>query len=404
MSQATRLSRRELLGVAGRGAASLGMMSFLAACGVSATGSRSKVKGLRVLPPKAGELSVASWPGYIDQDQKTKTRPSVDQFTSETGIKVTYKEVIDDNQIFFGTVRETLARGGSTGWDLYVISDWLVTKHIQLGYLEELHLDRIPNFTTNAAAIYKSPDYDPGSRHSIPWQAGLTGIAYNRKRTGRDLTSFDDLFDPRFKKKVGMMTEMRDTVNLALLAAGVDLQKATTEDVKQVQKRLLKQKKDGIVRAYYGNEYVDALAHGDLWACMAWSGDVLSLVLDNPDLRFVIPREGGIVWVDAMVIPKGAEHPTDAHEWMNFYYRPEIAAGITEVANFVSPVPAAQDVLRTRALAAEDPDDRATLEDLVNSPLVFPTAEMQKRLHYYKQLTEAEEKEWNDLFQEVTQG
>ena len=396
------LSRREVLSLAGRGAASLGLAGFLAACGVAGSAKKTQVKGLKVLPPQSGELVIASWPKYIDQDETTKKRPSIETFQKETGIKVTYKEVIGDNEVFFGTIRESLARGAPTGWDIYVVSDWLVGKQIRLGYLQELHLDRLSNFTANAGAIYKNPTYDPGNRHSIPWQAGLTGIAYNQKLTKRPITSFDDLFDPAFKGKVGMFLEMRDTVNLALLGAGVDLQKATVDDVRAVQQRLLKQKQDGIVRAYYDNAYIDALARGDIWLTMAWSGDVIQLTLDNPDLKFIIPNEGGVIWVDNMVIPNGAQHPTDAHEWMNFVYRPQIDAQITEAVNYVSPVPAAQTLIRQHAAAATSADDRDYLNGVAESPLVFPTADMQSRLHYYKNLSEAEEKEWNDLFQRVT--
>jgi len=394
------LSRRELLSLAGRGVASLGVMSFLAACGVKGS-SQPKVKGLQVLPAKAGQLVIAQWPLYIDQDDKTKKRPSIEKFTQATGIKVTYKEVIEDNESFFGTVRETLARGEPTGWDLYVITDWLVAKQIRLGYLETLHLDRLPNFTANAGAVFQNPSYDPGNLHSVPWQGGITGIAYNPKLTGREITSFDDLFDPKFKGKVGMFTEMRDTVNLALIGQGVDPLKATIDDVKSVQQRLLKQKKDGIVRAYYGNEYTDALAKGDIWVTIAWSGDIFQLQDSSPDLKFIVPKEGGVLWVDNLVIPKGAAHPTDAHEYMNFVYRPDIAALITAGVHYIAPVPATSDIIRQTAATAKTKNERDALMRVASSPLVYPTQDMESRLHHYKVLDEAEEKAWNDLFQKV---
>lgn len=398
-----RVSRRELLRRAGRGSMFLGVGALLAACGVEGQ-QREQPDGAtpEPLPDIAGQLVIANWPLYIDEEGQRK--PTVDDFEAATDISVEYREVIDDNESFFGTIREPLSRGQSTGWDLIVVTDWLIGKMVRLGWLEELHHDRLSNFEQHAAEVYKDPTYDPGNAHSIPWQAGITGIGYDPNLTGREITSFEDLFDPEFAGRVGMFTEMRDTMNLTLLGMGIVPTEATMEDVERAQQRLLQQRDDGIVRAYYGNEYADALARGDLAISMAWSGDIFQLQFDNPDLQFLVPEEGGILWVDNMAIPTGAEHPADAHEWMNFVYQPEIAAQIAAWVQFITPVPEAKDVLLSQAAEAEDPEEAEELETVAESPLVFPTPEMEERVHSYKVLDEEEEEAWNRLFQEVTQG
>jgi spermidine/putrescine transport system substrate-binding protein len=265
---------------------------------------------------------------------------------------------------------------------------------VRLDYLEEVDHSRLPNFEKHAGAIYKDPVYDPGNRHSIPWQSGITGIGYNSELTGREITSINDLFDPEFKGRLGMFSDMRDSMNLTLLSLGVAPAEATREDAEAAQQKLLEQRDAGIVRQYYGNEYVDAFARGDLAVTMAWSGDVFQLQADDPELQFVVPEEGAILWVDNMTIPQRAPHPIDAMEFMNFVYRPEIAAQIAGWVNYICPVPEAQEILRRRP----------GYKSIANSPLVFPTPEMESRLHHYATLTEEEEAYWNDLFNQVVQG
>jgi len=178
---------------------------------------------------------------------------------------------------------------------------------------------------------------------------------------------------------------------------GVDPDDATLDDAEAAQQKLLRQREDGIVRQYYGNEYVQPIGNGDLALTMAWSGDILGKTLGaNSPIRFVVPDEGGVIWVDNMVIPQNAENPIDAHEFMNFVYQPEIAAQMTAWINYISPVPAAQDILKE----AKDGYTRK----VANSPLVFPTAEMESRLHYYRILDDEEEIAWTELFDEVVQG
>ena len=390
------ISRRELLRRAGIGAGAVSASALLAACGIGGESERNEGNGQSALTTtkKTGELVFANWPAYIDKAKGES--PTLIQFEEETDIDVTYQEDINDNLSFFSTIREPLANNQSSGYDIIVVTDWLIAKMVGLGYLEKLDHSYLKNFAANAGDIYKDPTYDPNNEHSVPWQSGITGIAYNLSLTKREITSVEDLFDPQFKGQVGMMTEMRDTVNLVLLGMGVDPETASIEDVQAAQEKLLQQREDGIVRKYYGNDYVGPLASGDLALTMAWSGDVLGKTIGNPDIKFAVPEEGGILWVDNMAIPEGAENPIDAHLMMDFVYQPEIAAQMTAWINYISPVPDAQDILKD----AED----AYTRKVASSPLVFPTPEMEARLHHYKNLTPDEEEQWNELFDEVVQG
>ena len=408
-----RHSRRVFLRRAGKGVvvagSALTLQSILAACGIGpgASGSVAPSGGAVVGGGEpSGELIFANWPLYIDVDDESGESPTLQQFTEATGIEVDYQEAIQENTEFFGTIQPALEAGQDTGWDMIVVTDWMVGKMIGLGYLEAFDVAAsVPNFVANAADKYKNPSYDPDNRHSVPWQSGITGIAYNPALTGREITGFADLLDPEFEGRIGMYSDSRDSLSLALLHNGIQPKDATEDDVRAAADVLREQAP--LVRGYYGNEYAQELASGSLAVTMAWSGDVFQLQFDNPDLRFVVPEAGGLLWVDNMALPKGAQHPNDALAFMDFVFQPEIAAQITEWVNYICPVPAAQEIIRTHAQEAVDEGDQETadyLTSVADSELVFPSEEMLGNLHSYKVLSEEEEAVWNELMQEITQG
>jgi spermidine/putrescine transport system substrate-binding protein len=394
------ITRRELLRRAGRGSVFLGGMTLLAACGVEA----QRQEGGDTMEPlpqdPAGTLIMANWPAYIDRAEGTHS-PTIESFQEQTGITMQYKVVINDNAEFFGVLHEPLSQGQSTGYDIVVLTDWVIDKMNRLGYLERLHHDQLPNFAANAGEKFRDPWYDPGNAHSIPWAAGITGIGYDVGLTGRELTKFEDLFADDLAGRVGLFSEARDTFSLQLLTMGIEPQEATVEDVEAAQQALLQQRDK--VRGFYGNDYLDQLGTGNLAASMAWSGDVFALSLDNPNLRFIVPEAGGMRWTDNMVIPSGAEHPLDAHMFMDFVYDPRIGANITEWVWYESPVGPVQDLVLQDAEEAQGADKELLLA-IGNSPLVFPTPETNAQTHPYKRLDEEEEQIWNDLFQELVQG
>lgn len=395
-----RLSRRRLLRTGAAGAAGLGVMGFLQACGIGGTeGTGDEDTDWEAFWDEqevAGELVWANWPLYIDTSGGT--HPSIDRFTKRTGIKVDYKPVIQDNAPFYAQIRPVLQAGKPTGYDLMVLSDgWELTQLINNGWLIPLDQDRMPNFHEYAADSVRDPSYDPGNEYTVTWQSGLTGIGYDPNKTGREITSVEDLWDPAFKGKVGMMSDNTEIGAVGMLATGMDDQpNSTPDDWRRAAEKLTQQRDDGIVRQYYDQGYIKALQDGDTWISMAWSGDVFQAQNTGyPDLEFVVPDEGAMFWNDVSMIPLHAKHPADAMEWINFYYQPKIEAIIEDWVNYISPVPDAQQVI------VEDLDD----PKVGNSPLVFPTPEMESRFRQYYTFKGVEDHdEYASIFDPIVQS
>ena len=398
-----RITRRSAL--QGAGAASLA--AFLAACGIgSKPATVAHTNWVWDKATKAGVLDFANWPLYIDTAEvngKT-TYPTLDQFFNETGIKVTYSEPILDNNSYFAKVAPQLAQGQSIGHDIIVVTNGIfLTDYMLKSWLTELDLTKLPNFTQYASPRVQARAFDPGNKFSIPWQSGFTGIGYNPKLTGREITSFNDLFDPKFKGKVGMFSENQDLGNLVLVGMGVKPENSTPKDWQAAADKLKKQRDDGIVRKYYDQTYIDALKKGETALSMAWSGDIFqaNLSAGNKDLKFVIPSEGGVIWTDNMCIPLGAEHPLDAITYMNWVYQPRIAATMAESIEYITPVPSAQTFIAQDAAAAAKADDKAALLELSTDPAIFPPQDVLAKTSYYRVLDPIETTVWNDIFNAV---
>ena len=310
--------------------------------------------------------------------------------------------MIQDTSSFFPKIQPQLAAGQPTGYDLMIITNGVyLDKLIQLDYLVPLNHDMMKNFDAHASASVKSPSYDKGNKYTMAWQSGITGIGYDPKRTGREITSWHDLTDPKFKGKIGMFGDTEDLPNSALVAIGVKPESSTQEDWKKAADWLKQQKP--LVRKYYLQDYIDPLSKGDIWASMAWSGDIFQANASGANLKFVVPSEGGVLWTDNMCIPMHAGHPLDAMTYMDFVYDPKIAAIMAEGINYITPIPDAQAVIKQDAAKATG-DEKATLEDVATSALVFPSASDYSRVHRYRVLTAEEEKVWNALFEPIYQS
>ncbi|MEU8198718.1 spermidine/putrescine ABC transporter substrate-binding protein [Microbispora amethystogenes] len=399
-----RLGRRDAFRLAGLSAAGLA----LAACGVKGKGTakptssaqaQSEVEAYWSGKTKNGHVDFANWPLYMDPKQ-----PELKQFTKQTGITVTYKEVIQDNPSWFAKIQPQLAAGQSIDYDLMVVTNGLhFTQLVQLGYLVPLDHAKLPNFTANAGERYKNESFDPGNVYSIPWASGMTGIAYNPKYVDTPPTSMADLWNPKYKGKVGMMSDSQEIANFGLFALGIDPDKSTEADWEKAAAKLQEQRDAGIVRKYYDQAYIDPLAKGDIWLTMAWSGDVFQKnVSDGTDLKFVLPKEGATIWTDNMMIPKTAANPVDAIMLMDFFYDVDVAGKLAEYINYVTPVPAAKDVIAADAAKATG-EDKKLLDAVAGSELVFPTDDDYARLRSYKNFaTPQEQKKFESIFQAIT--
>ena len=393
------------------GSAMAGFAAFLAACGTQGTGSQKPSGAASAAPtsgptgaasdaPSAvpaatggGTLNFASWIGYIDIAEDNETYPTLEKFTAESGVEVNYREDVDDNESFFTSdLQGPLDAGLSTGWDIVVVTDWMVARLARLGWLEKINLANTPNFVANLLDQYKGRSFDPDTDLAAPWQSGMTGIGFDQKKTGA-LDSLAVFWDPKFKGKMTYLTEMRDTVGLAAIKLGIQPETIDQAGFDRAIAEIQKAVDGDIVRQLAGNSYVDSMVNGDVIVAMAWSGDVAGLLVpdqtEDQDFQWALPKEGGMLWTDNMVIPKGAENKGQAELWIDFYYEPVNAAAVEAWVNYVCPVKGAQEVL-----LADDPE-------IGNNPLIFPTEDMVSRLHQFKALDATEEQEWSEAFTKV---
>ncbi len=280
-----------------------------------------------------------------------------------------YTEDINSNSEYFGKIQGPLSRGQSIDRDLVVLTDneRFLSTMIDRGWTEELDKEAIPNIE-NLVDVQRRPGFDPDREHSLPWQSGMTGIAYNAKLT-KPITTIDQLLeDSSLKGRVTALDNFSDTLGLVMLSNGDDPSKVTDEAFQRAIDRVKEASDSGHIRRFTGNDYTGPLANGDLKACVAWSGDIVQLQPDNPDLRWGVPKDGGMIWTDNMIIPKGGDAYT-ASVYMNYVYRPEVAAKIAAYINYVTPVKGAQE-----ELAKTDPE-------LANNQLIFPTEETLSQVH-----------------------
>ncbi|HSE45944.1 MAG TPA: spermidine/putrescine ABC transporter substrate-binding protein [Gemmatimonadales bacterium] len=369
------LSRRQFLGRTAAAAGGLAFgSSFLAACkgkegGAAAGGSTTKV------------VRVSNWPLYID----AKTVPD---FEAATGIKVEYTEDINDNNEYFAKIDEPLKRSQSIDREIVVLTDWMAGRLITLGYTAPLDDSKFPN-KANLVDNLRDVSFDPGRKYSVPWLSGMTGVGYNPKKTGRELTSMNDIFDPKFKGQVTMLTEMRDTLGLIMLANGKDPANCTKADAEAACARIKKARESGHIRAFTGNDYAEDLAAGNIAVAIAWSGDIQGLAADNPDLRWIAPKEGAMLYSDNMLIPKTSDRQDLAMAWINYCYDPAHSAQIVAAAPYISAVKGAGEELAKIA------------PDLAKSSLVNPPDDLRARLHVFRALSDAEDTEFNKIFQDA---
>lgn len=384
--------RRRLLQAAALGGAAMAGSPLLAACGTAGT-SNTSASAKPSAPDKSDTdktLNFSNWQLYIDVDAKNQNvHPTLDQFKAKTGVTVAYTEDINDNDSFYAKIAPALRAGQDTGRDLMALTDWMAARLVRQGYVEKVDHSLTPNVQANLIDSLKSPSWDPNRDYSAPWQSGVTGIAYNAAKTGEVKNIEELLTRPDLKGKVTVLTEWRDTMGLIMLQQGADPSNFTADQFNNAIDYLQKANDSGQIRQFTGNDYSSLLTNGTAWACMAWSGDVVQLQADNPNIKFVQPEAGMMIWADNMLIPNMAQHTKNATELMNFYYDPAIAAELTAYVQYICPVKGAKE-----AMTKID-------KTLVDNPLIFPDEAFLAKTHLFMGLDEATEKTYAAAFNKV---
>jgi spermidine/putrescine transport system substrate-binding protein len=331
------LNRRQFLGrgVALGGAVMLSP-AILAACGDDEEKPSGRTTGGN--DDDGGSFKLATWVYYIDGDDAApQDAITVQAFKDATGIDVDYTVDVDDNTTFTATVKPSLDKGDAIGYDLVVLTSWMCERWIANGWAAALDDSLLPN-KANLLARHQDPSWDPNRAYTLPYAEGQVGIAYYPDEVGFEITDVKDLLDDRIKGKVTILSEMRDSLGMFLLSEGIDPATVTVDQAKEVLKLIEVARDKGQFRKITGNSYTDDLGARDAVAAIAWSGDVVALQADNPDLQWVAPAAGQVSFVDTMMVPVGAENVEQAHAWMDFLYDPTVSGPLFEFISYVSPV------------------------------------------------------------------
>jgi len=384
------VSRRTFLRGTSMGALSLAGGGLLAACGTEGASQTTESCVSEDLSESEKVVNWSNWPAYIDpisQDDAT-----LGAFEDMTGITVEYTDDVNDNLQFYARVRDQLGSCEETGRDMFTLTDWMAARMIGLGWVQKLDGDNLPQVQANLLENLRSPSWDPDREYSVPWQSGLTGIAYNEDLTG-EVGSFEDLVTRSdLKGKITLLTEMQDTMIFMLLLEGSDPEDFTDDEFYAALDRLEEIKDSGQVRQFTGNEYRQDLAQGNIHACEAWSGDVIQLQFDNPAIKFVSPEEGLSLWSDNSLVPNKATHKTNAEMLMDYYYDPTVAAELAAWVNYICPVQGGQEEMEKIA------------PGLVDNVLIFPDDELLANTHDFMALDPDKETEYQTEFTRVIGG
>jgi spermidine/putrescine transport system substrate-binding protein len=385
-----RITRNTFLRRAAASGSILTVPGFLAACGGGGGGGGGSTTSNKL----AKTLHFSNWTLYMDTDKKNHTFPSLVAFQKKYGVHVDYVEDINDNESFYHKIAPLLARGQSTGRDIVVMTDndRYLGQMLEHGYVEKLDKSAIPNMK-NLVPVQRHPSFDPQRDYSLPWQSGMTGIAYNDTLTDPVLSIDELLENPKLKGKITVLNDMGDALTLVMLSNGDDPAKVTDKTFNAAFNRLKKASDNGQIRQFTGNDYAPPLASGDLAAAMSWSGDIAQI--GNTHIHWNVPKDGGAIWTDNMIIPKGGDVYT-ASFYMNYVYDPKVQ-GLMEAGDpkrnitgvyYIPPVIGAG----TWAKKFNPP--------IADNPLIFPTAETLSKVHIFDNAALNNEKyitQWNDL-------
>ena len=386
-----RLGRRTLMRGAGLGVFGVASVAVLPLFGTDGAAQDPATCVAKDVSDVDKKLIVSNWPAYIDPraDGPTNTR---DVFEAETGITVKYTDDVNDNAEFFAKVRNQLGNCETVKRDMFMLTDWMAARMIALGWIQPLDAAKVPNLHDNLIKPLRGKAWDKDRTFSAPWQSGLTGIAYNAAETDA-VGSFDELLTRSdLTGKITLLSEMRDTMGFMLKVTGADPSNFTDDEWANAIDRLAVAVDAGQIRSFTGNEYIQDLAAGNIVACEAWSGDVIQAQFENPDIKFVTPEEGLSIWSDNMLVPNLATHQLNAEKWIDYYYRPDVAAKLAAWVNYICPVKGAREEMEKI-----DPS-------LVDNQLIFPDEDTLSKTFDFMALDENQIKQYEGDWSDVTGG
>ncbi|QIM18853.1 extracellular solute-binding protein [Leucobacter coleopterorum] len=382
MLRGAQFNRRQLLRGAAIGAAGLGTAA-LASCAPGSGGGSSK-----------GEIIWGNWTYYLDFDESSSTNPTLEAFMKESGISVNYAEDIDDNNTFYGKIKDALKLDQFTGYDVITMTDWMDARLILADQVQEFDYANLPNVKSNLLDTeWDALAEDPGRKHSIPWQLPTTGWAWNKKALPKGLNELDDLLQPELKGKVQVLSEMRDTIGLILSGQGVDpAGKWGDAEFDKAMEWLVDALDSGQISNVKGNDYTQDLETGTMLAGFVWTGDVVMMNVElDKQWGVELPEFGGIIARDSFTVPNGttAGNKKKVEELINYYYQPEVAAEVAAYVAYVTPVKGAQE-----AMEKVDPSQ-------VDNPAIFPSEADMKKLRTFRILTPEEDNRYSTTFQKA---
>ncbi|MCB1273250.1 MAG: spermidine/putrescine ABC transporter substrate-binding protein [Leucobacter sp.] len=387
MIRKQQFNRRQLLRGAGVAGAGIGAMG-LASCATNGGGSGGGGSDKKVV--------WGNWTYYLDFNEDTGSWDSLDNFTAETGIKVDYIEDIDDNNTFYGKIKDQLALDQYTGYDVITFTDWMNARLVQAEQVQAFDYANLPNVTANLVdAQWDALDVDPGRKMTIPWQLPASGWVWNTEAVPQGIKTLEDFMRPELKGKVGVLTELRDTMGMILAGLGYDPagdwgDKEWGEAIQWLDDGL----QSGQIKNVKGNSYTQDLERGDTLAAMAWTGDVIMMNTESPDgpqWTMEVPQSGGMIAADSFTVPNGTSAGAKAlvEEMINYYYDPVVMAAVADYVTFVPPVKGTQEAMKD-----VNPDN-------ADNPLIFPSEEDWTRLHSFRTLSPEEDKKYSAEFQKV---
>jgi len=312
-------------------------------------------------PPASAEteLNLYNWTTYMDP-------AIIAAFEKKYNVKV--------NEDFFGDNDELLAKiqPGNPGYDIIVPTDYMVDIMVAQNLLQELDHSKLANIG-NVDDLFADPPYDPGLIHCVPYQWGTTALGYNRKAVGRDLDSWEVMFNHEFAGRISWLTDARGVMGITLIYLGYDPNTTNPDEINEAKQLLLDTKSD--VQAFAPDTGQELLLAGEVDITYEYSGDIFQIMSENPDFAYVIPKEGAILWTDNMCIPVDAPHPDLAHKFIDFLLDPEVGAQLSNFTAYGTPNKASLPFIS---------------EDMRNNPGVYPSDEVKKHLYFIKSLGEAD--------------